>query len=36
MVADNCDAVSKVPGMKTNRSPIYGRDMTLARELFHW
>ena len=36
MVASNCGTVSKVPGMKTNRSPLYGRDMTLAPELFRW
>ncbi|XP_075249752.1 uncharacterized protein LOC142342337 [Convolutriloba macropyga] len=34
MVANNCDTVSNVPGMKANRSPLHGRDMTLAPELF--
>ena len=36
MVANNCGTVSKVPGMKANCSPLYGRDMTLAPELFRW
>ena len=36
MVANNCGTVSKNPGMKVNRSPLYGRDMTLAPELFRW
>ena len=36
MVASNCGTVSKVSGMKANRSPLYGRDMTLAPELFRW
>ena len=36
MVASNCVTVSKVPGMKANRSPLYGRDMTLDPELFRW
>ena len=36
IVANNCGRVSKVPGMKANRSPSYARDMTLAPELFRW
>ena len=36
MVANNCSTVSKVPGRKANYSPLYGRDMTLAPELFRW
>ena len=36
MVANNCGTVSNVPGMKANRSPLYGRAMTLATELFRW
>ena len=33
MVANNFGTVSKAPGMKANRSPFYGRYMTLAPEL---
>ena len=36
MVASNCGTVLKVPGMKANCSLLYGRDMTLAPELFRW
>ena len=36
IVANNCGTVSKVPGMKTNCSPLYARDMTFAPELFRW
>ena len=36
LVANKFGAVSKVPSKKPNCSPLYGRDMTLAPELFRW